>query len=150
MNWGENMKKYQVGFICGFFDLLHDGHIDILKKAKENCEYLIVAVGTDEFMKQRKHRESILSYKQRVEIVKAIRYVDEVVEETDLDKIGAYEKYHFDVMFAGDDHLYEPIYVEATKKLKEMGVDTIYIPRNKSCSSTEIRNKVIKMYCQGK
>lgn len=144
------MKKYQVGFICGFFDLLHDGHIDILKKAKENCEYLIVAVGTDEFMRQRKQRETILSYDQRVEIVKAIRYVDEVVEETNLDKIGAYEKYHFDVMFAGDDHLNEPIYVEATKKLKEMGVDTIYIPRKKKCSSTEIRNKVIEMYFKNK
>ena len=97
VNGSKNMKKYQVGFICGFFDLLHDGHIDILKKAKENCEYLIVAVGTDEFMRQRKQRETILSYDQRVEIVKAIRYVDEVVEETNLDKIGAYEKYHFDV-----------------------------------------------------
>lgn len=140
------MKNYQVGFICGFFDLVHDGHIDILKKAKEKCEYLIVAVGTDEFMRERKHRESVLSYEQRVEIVKAIRYVDEVVEEINLDKIGAYERYHFDVMFAGEDHLHEPIYVEATKKLKDMGVDTIYIPRSICCSSTEIRNKVIKMY----
>lgn len=82
-------------------------------------------------MRQRKQRETILSYDQRVEIVKAIRYVDKVVEETNLNKIGAYEKYYFDVMFAGDDHLNEPIYVEATKKLKEMGVDTIYIPRKK-------------------
>lgn len=140
------MRKYKTGFICGFFDLLHDGHISILREAKENCEYLIVAVGTDAFMQQRKHRESVLSYEQRVEIIKAIRYVDEVVEETDLDKISAYEKYHFDVMFAGEDHLHEPIYIEATEKLKKMGVDTIYIPRSKSCSSSELRRKAAKIY----
>lgn len=144
------MKKYKVGFLCGFFDLLHDGHINILKKAKERCDYLIVAVGTDEFMRQRKNRESVLSFEQRVKIVKSIRYVDEVVEEIDLDKIEAYKRYKFNVMFAGDDHLYEPIYIEATKKLKEFGVDTIYIPRVNSCSSTEIREKIIKDYLKNK
>lgn len=140
------MKQYQVGFICGFFDLLHDGHIEILKRAKEKCEYLIVAVGTDEFMRVRKNRESVLSYQQRIEIVKAIRYVDEVVEEKDLDKIGAHQKYRFDVMFAGEDHLNEPIYIEATKKLKEMGVATIYIPRTKDISSTDIRRKIVREF----
>ncbi len=136
------MKKYKVGFICGFFDILHDGHIEILQKAKECCEYLIVAVGTDEFMLKRKKRQSILTYNQRVKIVTAIKYVDMVVPETDLDKIAAYNKYHFDVMFAGDDHLAEPIYIQATKILKEMGVDTIYIPRYNNISSTNIRNKI--------
>ena len=140
------MKKYKIGFICGFFDLIHDGHIDILKQAKDMCEYLIVAVGTDEFMRERKHRESILNYEQRVDIVKAIKYVDEVVEEIDLDKVGAYEKYHFDVMFAGDDHLKEPIYIKATNELQLKGVDTIYIPRTKKCSSTYIRKRVIDLF----
>lgn len=140
------MKKYKIGFICGFFDLIHDGHIDILKQAKDKCEYLIVAVGTDEFMKKRKHRESVLKYEQRVEIVKAIKYVDKVVEETDLDKVGAYEKYHFDVMFAGDDHYNEPIYINASKELKSRGVDTIYIPRAKQCSSTDIRKRVVELF----
>lgn len=139
------MKPYKVGFICGFFDLLHDGHIDILRQAKEQCEYLIVAVGTDDFMIQRKHKNAILSYEQRVKIVKAIRYVDEVVPEKNLDKIAAYYEYHFDVMIAGEDHLIEPIYIEATKKLKTLGVDTIYIPRKINCSSTKIRNKIIML-----
>lgn len=49
------MKQYKVGFLCGFFDPLHDGHIDIMQQAKEMCERLIVAVGTDDFMMQRKH-----------------------------------------------------------------------------------------------
>ena len=123
-----------------------DGHIDILKKAKNQCDYLIVAVGTDEFMKERKHRESVLKYNQRVEIIKAIRYVDRVVEETDLDKIAAYKKYKFDVMFAGEDHLSEPVYIKATDKLKSLGVDTVYIPRNKKISSTEIRKKITNLF----
>lgn len=142
------MKKYRVGFICGFFDLLHEGHINILRQAKDRCEHLIVAVGTDEFMRERKHRESVLTYEQRVEIVKSIRYVDEVVEETDLDKISAYRKYKFNVMFAGDDHLLEPIYIQATKDLKSLGVDTIYIPRNRSISSTQIRKKIVDLFCK--
>lgn len=139
------IKAYKRGFICGFFDILHDGHIDILRQAKEKCEHLIVAVGTDDLMLKRKQRRSILNYEQRVEIVKAIRYVDEVVPEKDLDKIAAYYKYFFDVMFAGDDHLDENIYVETAKYLKKMGVDTIYIPRRKKISSTDIRKRVIKI-----
>lgn len=142
------MSRYKIGFICGFFDLLHDGHIEILKYAKSNCEYLIVAVGTDEFMRERKFRESVLTYNQRVSIIKAIRYVDEVVPETDLDKIAAYKKYHFDVMFAGEDHKDEKIYIDAVNTLKSFGVDTIYVPRNIKCSSTSIRKKIIQMFAQ--
>ena len=138
------MIKYEKGFVCGFFDILHDGHIDILQQAKSQCQYLIVAVGTDEFMYKRKHRESILNYKQRVEIIKSIRYVDEVVPEVDLDKVAAFYKYNFDVMFAGEDHLNEKIYIEAMKHLKNLGVDTIYIPKKHNISSTSIRNKIIE------
>lgn len=136
------MKKYKVGFICGFFDILHDGHIDILRQAKEQCDYLIVAVGTDEFMQVRKNRDSVLSFEQRVEIVRAIRYVDQVVPETDLDKIAAFHKYNYDVMFAGNDHEFEPAYIETVRELKQFGVDTIYIPRKHNVSSTLIREHI--------
>ncbi|GFH94412.1 glycerol-3-phosphate cytidylyltransferase [Lachnospiraceae bacterium] len=136
------MKEYGVGFICGFFDILHDGHIDILCQAKKQCSYLIVAVGTDEFMKGRKNRNSVFSYEQRVEIVRAIRYVDQVVPETNLDKISAYYKYKFNVMFAGNDHEFEPAYIDTAKELKKLGVDTIFIPRKRSISSTLIREHI--------
>lgn len=139
------MKRYKIGFICGFFDLLHDGHIEILKFAKSQCEYLIVAVGTDEFMHQRKHRESVLTYDQRATIIKSIRYVDKVVPETDLDKIAAYKKYHFDVMFAGEDHQNEELYIEAASILKSFGVDTIFVPRSIAISSTLIRKRIIQI-----
>lgn len=102
-----------------------------MKQAKSMCDFLIVAIGTDEFMQKRKHHETILSFEQRVEIVSAIRYVDQVVPEIDLDKIAAYNRYHFDVMFAGDDHLSEPVYLEAKKKLSELGVETIFFIERK-------------------
>lgn len=140
------MSRYNIGFICGFFDLLHDGHIEILRYAKSQCKHLIVGVGTDEFMRKRKHRESVLTYEQRVIILKSIRYVDEVVPETDLDKIQAYKEYHFDVMFAGEDHKNEEIYIEAAQVLQSLGVDTVFIPRNIASSSTAIREKVIQLY----
>ena len=92
-------------------------------------------------MKSRKHHETVLNYRQRVAIVEAIKYVDEVVPETNLDKIADYLKYHFDVMFAGDDHKKEGIYVKKTAVLKEKyGVDTIYAKRN-GTSSTQIRER---------
>ena len=122
------MKKYKVGFVCGFFDIIHDGHINILKYAKAQCDKLIVAVGTDEFMKIRKGRKPVLTYYQRIRILQSIKYVDEVVPENDLDKIAAYKKYRFDAMFAGDDHIYEKVYIESTRILKvKFGVDTIYV-----------------------
>ena len=116
-----------------------------MKQAKSMCNFLIVAVGTDEFMQERKHHTTILSYEQRVAIISAIRYVDRVVPETNLDKIAAYDRYHFDVMFAGDDHLSESIYLEAKEKLNELGVDTIFIHREKNISSTDMRRKMVKI-----
>lgn len=140
------MKKYKIGFVSGFFDILHEGHITILKLAKEQCEQLIVAVGTDEFMRIRKGREPVLNYDERVQIVSSIRYVDKVVEETNLDKVEAYKKYHFDVMFAGDDHKDEDTYIRDTDILKrEYGVDTIYIRRS-DMSSTMIRRRAYDIY----
>lgn len=140
------MKKYKVGFVSGFFDILHEGHIQILEYAKSQCEELIVAIGTDEFMKTRKGREAVLKYSERVKIVQAIKYVDRIVEETDLDKIAAYQKYKFDVMFAGDDHKKEDVYIRDAEILKKRyEVDTIFIKRS-NISSTELRKRAYDIY----
>lgn len=140
------MKKYKVGFIAGFFDILHEGHIMLLETAKAQCEQLIVAVGTDEFMRKRKGRESILCYDERIRIITSIKFVDKVVPENDLDKVAAYKKYHFDVMFAGNDHENELTYIRDAEILKtEYGVDTIYIERSVS-SSTAVRKRIYDMY----
>jgi len=136
------MKKYKVGYVAGIFDVLHIGHIDTLRRAKEQCEYLIVAVGTDEFLKIRKNRDAVIPYVDRVQIIQSLKYVDEVVPEHDLDKIRAYKEYKFDVMFAGDDHQNEQVYIDAEKILNELGVDVIYLPHIHKVSSTWIREKI--------
>ena len=134
---------YEVGYLAGMFDILHIGHIDILRRSKELCEHLIVAVGTDDFMRIRKKREPLVPYEERIEIIKALWFVDQVVPATDLDKISAYNRYKFNVMFAGADHKNEPIYVRSEAELKKLGVDTIYFPRFYDRSSTNLRNQSI-------
>jgi len=131
----ELCKEYKRGFISGMFDIFHIGHLDTFRLAKELCEYLIVAVGTDDFYRQQKKREPIVPYTERREIIASIRYVDEVVDISDLDKISAYHKYNFDVMFAGKDHENEDVYIKATEELRHFGVETIYVNRRERGST---------------
>ena len=97
------MKKYKIGYTTGVFDLFHIGHLNILKKAKEQCEFLIVGVTTDELCKKRKNKVPIICEKERIEIVRAIKYVDKVVEQVDMDKLAMIKRYGVDVVFVGSD-----------------------------------------------
>ena len=98
------MKKYKIGYTAGVYDMFHVGHLNVLMNAKQYCEYLIVAVSTDEVVLQNKNKKPIIDFEDRVRIVEAIRYVDEVVPQTDyIDKKTAAVKYGIDVMFVGDD-----------------------------------------------
>lgn len=138
------MKKYKIGYTTGVYDMFHVGHLNLLKRAKEMCEYLIVGVSTDELVENSKNKLPIIPFEDRVEILKAIKYVDEVVSQENKDKISAYHKYHFDVMFVGDDWKGKPLFAEAEKKLKEFNVDVIYFPYTKKVSSTILREKLYK------
>ena len=88
------MKKYKVGYTTGVFDMFHMGHLNIIKRAKEQCEYLIVGVSTDEVVQSYKHKTPVVAYDERAAIVEAIRYVDEVVPQTSMNKLEAWEKLH--------------------------------------------------------
>ncbi|MDR0221884.1 MAG: adenylyltransferase/cytidyltransferase family protein [Lachnospiraceae bacterium] len=137
---------YKIGYISGMFDILHIGHIDILRRSKELCEHLIVAVGTDDYMRQKKNREPVIQYNERVEIVKTVRYVNQVVPALNIDKISAYNRYKFDVMFLGEDHKNETIYMYYIAELDKLNVNTIFIPRKYDISSTTIRNSIVKKF----
>lgn len=119
--------------------MFHIGHLNILKKAKEQCDYLIVGVSTDELVQKDKHKTPIISYEDRVEIVRAIRYVDEVVPQPDKDKLAAWERYHFHRMFVGSDWKGTPQWLGFEKQLEPLGVEIIYFDHTDGISSTMLR-----------
>jgi glycerol-3-phosphate cytidylyltransferase len=138
-------KKYKLGYTSGVFDLFHVGHLNILKKAKEDCEYLIVAVSTDELVQTYKKKTPVIEFSDRSAIVESIKYVDKVVSQESRNKMAAFEKYKFDVMFVGDDWLGKPLWVKLEQELLEKGAVVSYIPYSQKVSSTLLKDVLIKL-----
>lgn len=127
-----------IGYTTGVFDLFHIGHLNILKKAKEQCDYLIVGVSIDNLVLY-KDKLPIIPFEERIEIVRAIKYVDKVIPQTDMDKMAAWENLHFNVMFVGDDWKNTPKWNDYEKRFEKVGVKIVYFPYTKTTSSTIIR-----------
>lgn len=138
-------KKKIIGYTTGVFDMFHIGHLNILKRAKEQCDYLIVGVSTDELCKSYKKKEPIIPYEERKAIIEAIKYVDEVVPQIDRDKFAAWQRIGFDIMFVGDDWKNSPLFTELEKKFKDVGVKIVFFPYTKTTSSTILREKLDKI-----
>lgn len=138
-------KKYKVGYTTGVFDMFHIGHLNILKRAKEQCEYLIVGVSTDETVESYKHKMPIIKFEDRCAIVEAIKYVDEVVPQTSMNKMEAYKKLKFDALFHGSDWQGSDMYNQIIKEFAEVGVDVVFLPHTDGISSTLIREKANKL-----
>lgn len=137
-------KKYKIGYTAGVYDMFHIGHLNLLRRAKEQCDYLIVGVSTDELVEKEKSKKPIIPYEERIQIIDSIKYVDKVVPQVNKDKIAAYEKYHFDAMFVGDDWKGKPIFVEAEKELLKRRSYVVYFPYTEGSSSTILREKLLK------
>ena len=135
------MKKYKIGYTSGVYDMFHIGHLNLLRRAKEMCEYLIVGVSTDELVESYKHKTTIIPFEQRMEIVRAIRYVDLVIPQTSMDKLAIWREHPFDVMFHGDEWKGSDLYQEYIKKFGEVGVDVIFLPHTDGISSTLLRER---------
>ena len=118
-------KKYKIGYTTGVYDMFHIGHLNILRRAKEQCDYLIVGVSTDDLVEQYKHKRPVIPLEDRMEIVKAIRYVDQVVPQVSMDKVAVWKQLHFNALFHGDDWKGSDMYNEMEEKLKAMAV--IYV-----------------------
>ena len=130
------MSKKIVGYTTGVFDLFHMGHLNLLKRAKEQCDYLIVGVSTDECVKNYKHKTPVVPFEERKAIVESIRYVDKVVPQEVMDKIKAWETLRFDVMFHGDDWKGTALYNRYEEEFAKVGVQIIYLPHTRGVSST--------------
>lgn len=141
LNMYEPLK---IGYTTGVYDLFHIGHLNLLRKAKAQCDYLIVGVSTDDLVEY-KGKRSVIPFDERKEIVGAIKYVDEVVTQANMDKLGAWKKYHFDVMFVGDDWKGTDKWNKIEADLKEVGAAVIYFPYTKGISSTLINETLKKL-----
>ena len=132
----EGKKKYHIGYTTGVFDMFHVGHLAILRRAKEQCDYLSVGVSSDELVEEYKKKTPVICLEDRMEIVGAIRYVDQVVVQENMDKYTAWEKYHYNVLFHGDDWKNTDMYKKEEKKLSNVGVDVVFLPHTPGVSTT--------------
>ena len=134
--------KFLIGYTAGVFDMFHVGHLNLLRQAKDLCEFLIVGVNSDELVSEYKHKQTIINQKQRCEIVKSIRYVDKAEIVNTLDKKDAWKKFKFDVLFIGDDWKGDERWKKTEEEMKKIGVKVVYLSRTKGISSSELREKL--------
>ncbi|MBQ4120202.1 MAG: adenylyltransferase/cytidyltransferase family protein [Clostridia bacterium] len=137
-----NEKKI-IGYTTGVYDMFHIGHLNIIKKAKALCDYLIVGVSSDELVQTEKGKTPVIPFKERFEIISSLKYVDQVVPQLDKNKFAAWEKYHFDKMFVGSDWQGTDTWNNFEKQFQPLGVEIVYLPHTDGISST-LLTEVIK------
>ena len=137
-------KAYRVGYVPGVYDLFHVGHLNLIRRAKQRCQYLIVGVLTDELVEYFKHKRPHIPYEQRAEIVAAIREVDKVVPVSfhNTKKIDAWNLYHFDCHFSGNDHGSD--WEKDLEQLKAVGSNMEFFEYTQGISSTQIKQQLKK------
>tara|TARA_Y100000591_G_C21853096_1_gene712985 strand:- start:6962 stop:7396 length:435 start_codon:yes stop_codon:yes gene_type:complete len=133
-----------IGYTTGVFDLFHIGHLNILKKAKEHCDYLIVGVTIDELVKY-KFKKAVIPFEERAKIVESIKYVDEVVPQTEIDKLKAWNEYHFNKIFVGSDWKGSKSWIQYEQRFKKLEVEVIYFPYTKGTSSSKLNEVLDKI-----
>ncbi|MFL2940523.1 MAG: glycerol-3-phosphate cytidylyltransferase [Marine Group III euryarchaeote CG-Epi4] len=132
-----------IGYTTGVFDLFHIGHLNILRRAREKCDKLIVGVTTDELLKVYKNKSPIIPFEERISIVKSIRYVDEVVPQENMDKLSHWDNLKFNVVFVGDDWQNTDKWNKIESDFNKIGVKVIYFPYTKGTSSTLINDILV-------
>ncbi len=133
------MKKYKVGYTQGVYDMFHIGHLNLVNRAKEYCDYLIVGVNSDELVQSYKHKTPVVCEEDRRTIVANIKAVDECVIVNTLDKKEVLKSIPFDAIFIGDDWKNNQRWIETKNELALMGVDVVFLPHTEGISSTELR-----------
>lgn len=132
------MKKYRRGYTTGVFDMFHIGHLNLIKNSTLQCEELIVGVTTDSLVSY-KNTEAIIPHSERMEIVRNVKGVTEVVSQETMDKMEAWKRLKFDVMFVGSDWEGSATWNRIEQEFLSVGVDIVYLPYTKGTSSTKLR-----------
>ncbi|MRR49786.1 MAG: glycerol-3-phosphate cytidylyltransferase [Rhodocyclaceae bacterium] len=133
-----------IGYTSGVFDLFHVGHINILRSARSMCDKLIVGVSTDELVGY-KNKRAVIPFVERIDVVRACRYVDVAIPQETMDKRQAWDRYKFDVMFVGDDWFATERWKELDAEFCTLGVRIIYFPYTKGTSSTLINDTLERL-----
>ena len=139
-------KPYNIGYIAGVFDLFHIGHLNMFKRAKELCRYLIVGVVSDEGVRLNKQAEPFVPFEERIELVRSCRYVDEAVK-LPLNFAGTrdmFKLYHFDVQFSGSDYEHDSGWLAEKEFLEKNGATMVFFPYTQSTSSTKLKLAIEK------
>lgn len=134
-----------IGYTTGVYDMFHIGHLNILERAKAQCDYLIVGVSTDELVKREKNKTPVIPFEERLAIVEAIKYVDRAVPQYDKNKMAAWERYHFHKMFVGSDWQGTTQWEGFEREFTPLGVEIIYLPHTDGVSSTDLTKLIKKM-----
>jgi len=127
------------GYVPGVFDMLHIGHLNILSRARERCDYLIAGVVSDEMAYRAKGKHPVIPLAERVELLRHIDLVDEVVVETRPSKLEVWQEHPFDVIFKGDDWRGTPKGDRLERDFASVGVAVSYFPYTIHTTSTLLR-----------
>lgn len=136
-----------IGYTAGVYDLFHIGHLNLLKNAKGMCDKLIVGVTVDELVAY-KNKKAFIPYEERIEMVRACRYVDAVVPQENMDKLTMCKKLGASYLFVGDDWYDTEEWNEYEKEFEKSNIKIIYFPYTNGVSSTKIR-EILKVQRNG-
>ena len=141
MKSGRKTEKRSdiVGYLSGTFDLFHVGHLNLLRRARSQCDYLIVGVHQDA---SHKGKQTFIPFEERKEIVGAVKYVDQVVDSCPEDS-DAWDLWHYDKLFVGSDYKGTERFNRYEQELGKKGVEIVYFPYTKGTSSTQIRETIM-------
>lgn len=135
-------KKYKIGYTQGVYDMFHIGHLNLINRAKEQCEYLIVGVNSDELVMTYKHKETVIKESDRAEIIRNLKAVDECIIVDTLDKKIINKQIHFDAIFIGSDWYGNPRWMQTKEDLAKIGVEVVFLPHTEGVSSTMLRDEM--------
>lgn len=130
----------RIGYAAGAYDLFHVGHLNILRRAREQCDHLIAGVVSDEMLELTKGVRPVVPLAERLEIVRSIRYVDEAIAETVPDKLETWRRLGFTVFFKGDDWRGTEKGLRLEREFAAVGVEVVYFPYTVDTSSTALRH----------
>jgi len=134
--WGGGKKRFKRVYTTGCFDLFHAGHLNILKKSKEIGDFLLVGVSTDELMEKEKGKRPVIPFEERADIVRSLKFVDEVIPQVDKNKQRIVDQYHIDAITVGDDW---------KGKYPQVSCEVVYFPYTKKVSSGGLKAKIEEM-----